>query len=78
MRSEMSRLAVCAGLRIWPPTFSFAPTINAILKIAAYRLPWFDAHRLAYAEFYGLSPVYREDFEPGTRTSTVEILNPPE
>jgi predicted nucleic acid-binding protein len=48
----------------------------ALRGMATYRLPWFDAHMWAYAEFYGLSPLYTEDFEPGTRIGTVEIVNP--
>ena len=44
--------------------------------MATYHLPWFDAHLWAYAEFYNLSPLYTEDFEPGTRLGTVEIVNP--
>lgn len=48
----------------------------ALRGMATYRLSWFDAHMWAYAEFYGLSPLYTEDFEPGTRIGTVEIVNP--
>ena len=42
----------------------------------AYQLSWFDAHMWAYAEFYGLSPLFTEDFETGRRIGTVEIENP--
>lgn len=48
----------------------------ALRGMATYRLPWFDAHMWAYAEFYGLSPLYTEDFEPGARIGTVDIVNP--
>lgn len=48
----------------------------ALRGTATYRLPWFDAHMWAYAEFHGLSPLYTEDFEPGIRIGTVEIVNP--
>jgi len=48
----------------------------ALRGMATYRLPWFDAHMWAYAEFYGLSPLYTEDFESGIRIGTVEIVNP--
>ncbi|OGQ53935.1 MAG: hypothetical protein A2W66_12220 [Deltaproteobacteria bacterium RIFCSPLOWO2_02_56_12] len=48
----------------------------ALRGMATYRLPWFDAHMWAYAEFYGFSPLYTEDFESGIRIGTVEIVNP--
>lgn len=48
----------------------------ALRGMAAYRLSWFDAHMWAYAEFYGLSPLYTEDLESGLRIGTVEIQNP--
>lgn len=48
----------------------------ALRGMATYRLSWFDAHMWAYAEFYGLSPLYTEDFESGIRIGTVEIVNP--
>lgn len=34
----------------------------AIQGHAAYQLPWFDAHLLAYAEYYGLEQILSEDF----------------
>ncbi len=48
----------------------------AFRGMATYRLSWFDSHMWAYAEFYGLSPLYSEDLEPGRRIGTVEIENP--
>ncbi len=48
----------------------------AMRGIMTYRLSWFDAHMWAYAEFYDLSPLYTEDFEPGSRIGRVEIVNP--
>jgi predicted nucleic acid-binding protein len=48
----------------------------AIRGCAAYHLSWFDANMWAYAEFYGLSPLFTEDFDPGRRIGTVEIENP--
>lgn len=48
----------------------------ALRGMATYHLSWFDAHMWAYAEFYGLSPLYTEDFESGIRIGTVEIVNP--
>jgi predicted nucleic acid-binding protein len=54
---------------------------QGVLRLAfqgsvAYQLSWFDAHMWAYAEFYGLSPLYTEDFSTGQRIGTVEIENP--
>ena len=48
----------------------------AIRGAAAYDLPWFDAHLWAYAEFYGLTELYSEDFQPGRIYGSVRIVNP--
>jgi predicted nucleic acid-binding protein len=48
----------------------------ALRGCATYRLSWFDAHIWACAEFYGLSPLYTEDFQAGQRIGTVTIENP--
>ena len=42
----------------------------------AYRLPWFDAHLWAYAEHYGCSVLYSEDFQPGRVYGSVRVVNP--
>lgn len=49
---------------------------TAMLGMAAYRLPWYDAHLWAYAEHYGLPEILSEDFEHGRRYGTVRIRNP--
>jgi predicted nucleic acid-binding protein len=49
---------------------------TALLGMAAYRLPWYDAHLWAYAEHYGLPEILSEDFEHGRRYGTVRIRNP--
>ncbi len=49
---------------------------TAIRGSATYRLPWFDAHLWAYAEHYGLSPLYSEDFQHGRMYGTVRAVNP--
>jgi len=49
---------------------------TAVRGSAAYHLPWFDAHLWAYAEHYGLSPLFSEDFEHGRRYGTVQAINP--
>lgn len=47
----------------------------AMRGAAAYRLPWFDAHIWAYAEHYGLSELYSEDFEHDRLYGTVRAVN---
>lgn len=49
---------------------------TALLGMAAYQLPWFDAHMWAYAEHYGLAEILSEDFGHGRRYGTVTIKNP--
>ncbi len=48
----------------------------AIRGAAAYQLSWFDAHLWAYAEFYGLSELWSEDFQHDRLYGTVRIVNP--
>ena len=48
----------------------------ALRGAAAYQLAWFDAHLWAYAEAFGLSELYSEDFQHGRRYGTVRIVNP--
>ena len=49
---------------------------TALRGTAAYQLPWFDAHLWAYAEYYGLSPLYSEDFQHNRAYGTVRAINP--
>jgi predicted nucleic acid-binding protein len=49
---------------------------TALRGASAYQLPWYDAHLWAYAEYYGLSELYSEDFEHGRLYGTVRALNP--
>lgn len=49
---------------------------TALLGMAAYRLPWFDAHLWAYAAHYGLAEILSEDFQHGRIYGTVRIRNP--
>ena len=49
---------------------------TALRGAAAYQLPWYDAHMWAYAEHYGLSELYSEDFEHGRLYGTVRVVNP--
>jgi len=43
---------------------------------ATYQLPWIDAHLWAYAEHYGLSPLYSEDFQHDRLYGSVRTLDP--
>jgi predicted nucleic acid-binding protein len=49
---------------------------KALLGMAAYRLPCYDAHLWAYAEHYGLPEILSEDFEHGRFYGTVRVRNP--
>ncbi len=49
---------------------------TALRGAAAYQLSWFDAHLWAYAEHYGMSPLYSEDFQHGRLYGTVRVINP--
>lgn len=49
---------------------------TALRGAAAYQLGWFDAHLWAYAEYYGLSPLYSEDFQHNRKYGTVRVIDP--
>jgi predicted nucleic acid-binding protein len=49
---------------------------TALRGSAAYGLSWFDAHLWAYAEHYGLSPLFSEDFQDDRLYGTVRVVNP--
>jgi predicted nucleic acid-binding protein len=49
---------------------------TAIRGVAAYRLPWFDAHLWAYAECFGCSEMLSEAFQHGRMYGTVKAVNP--
>ena len=62
-------------------TFDVLYPDAALLRTAlrggpAYRLPWFDAHLWAYAEHYGCSVLYSEDFQHGLVYGSVRVVNP--
>jgi predicted nucleic acid-binding protein len=48
----------------------------ALRGAAAYQLNWFDAHLWAYAEYYGLSELWSEDFQHDRLYGTVRVVNP--
>lgn len=49
---------------------------TALRGAAAYQLSWYDAHMWAYAEYYGLSELYSEDFQHDRLYGTVRAVNP--
>ena len=49
---------------------------TAVRGCATYGLSWFGAHLWEYAEHYGLSPLYSEDFEHGRLYGTVRVVDP--
>lgn len=49
---------------------------TALRGMAAYQLSWFDAHMWAYAEPYGLSELFSEDFEHNRLYGAVRAVNP--
>ena len=48
----------------------------ALRGMAAYQLGWFDAHVWAYAEHFGLSELWTEDFPHGRLYGSVKVVNP--
>jgi len=44
--------------------------------MAAYQLSWFDAHLWGYAEHYGLTELYSEDFQHDRQYGIVRVINP--
>jgi predicted nucleic acid-binding protein len=48
----------------------------AIRGAATYRMPWFDAHLWAYAEYYGLDELISEDFQHDRLYGRVRAVNP--
>lgn len=49
---------------------------TALRGAAMYELSWFDAHLWAYAEVFGLSELWSEDFQHDRRYGTVRVVNP--
>lgn len=64
-------------LAVFPVLYPNAGIVRLALRGAAlYQLGWFDAHLWAYAEHYGLSPLYSEDFQHDRLYGTVRVTNP--
>ena len=55
---------------------SAAVVRTALRAVAAYQLPWFDAHLWAYAECHSLPELISEDFEHGRLYGSVRARNP--
>ena len=55
---------------------SAAVVRTALRGMAAYQLPWFDAHLWAYAECHSLAELISEDFEDGRLYGSVRARNP--
>jgi predicted nucleic acid-binding protein len=49
---------------------------TALRGAAAYQLSWFDAHMWAYAEHYGLTELFSEDFQHDRLYGSVRAVNP--
>jgi predicted nucleic acid-binding protein len=49
---------------------------TALRGAAMYGLSWFDAHMWAYAEVYGLSELWSEDFQHDRLYGSVRAVNP--
>ncbi len=49
---------------------------TALRGAVAYQLSWFDAHLWAYAEHFGLSELFSEDFQHDRLYGSVRAVNP--
>jgi predicted nucleic acid-binding protein len=49
---------------------------QAMRGCAAYQLNWYDAHLWSYAEHFGLSEIWSEDFQHDRLYGTVRAVNP--
>jgi predicted nucleic acid-binding protein len=61
----------------YPVLYPNEAVLHAAFRGAAvYQLPWFDAHLWAYAECFGLTEIYSEDFQHGRLYGRVRATNP--
>jgi predicted nucleic acid-binding protein len=64
-------------LTIFPVLYPNDSVVRTALRGAAmYGLSWYDAHMWAYAEVYGLSELWSEDFQHDRLYGTVRAVNP--
>lgn len=62
---------------MYPVLYPTEAVLHAAFRGAAvYKLPWFDAHLWAYAECFGLTEIYSEDFQHGRLYGRVRATNP--
>ena len=60
-----------------PVLYPNAEVVRLALRGAAtYRLSWFDAHLWAYAEHFGLTELWSEDFQHDRLYGAVRVINP--
>ena len=61
----------------FPVIYPTEDTVRTAFRGAStYKLSWYDAHMLAYADERGLDPLWSEDFENGRRYGRVRVENP--
>lgn len=64
-------------LRLHPVLYSDAHLVRVALQgMAAYQLPWWDAHMWAHAEVHSLDTLYSEDFQHGRWHGAVRVVSP--
>jgi len=74
---EEAREEVESMLLTFEVLYPDAPLVRTALRATtAYGLSWFDAHLWAYAEHYGCSVLYSEDFQHGRVYGSVRVVNP--
>lgn len=64
-------------LQQFPVLYPTSEVLRLALRgMAAYHLSWFDAHMWAYAEHFGLTELWSEDFQDGRLYGSVRTINP--
>ena len=77
LSGEEAREEVESMLLTFEVLYPDAPLVRTALRATtAYGLSWFDAHLWAYAEHYGCSVLYSEDFQHGRVYGSVRVVNP--
>jgi predicted nucleic acid-binding protein len=77
LRPEEARREAEEMLDVFEVLYPTAATLRLALRgMAAYGLPWFDAHMWSYAEHFGVPEIATEDFQHGRRYGTVRVVNP--
>jgi predicted nucleic acid-binding protein len=64
-------------LEVFDVLYPTADLVRLALRgMSAYRLPWFEAHLWAYAEYFSLDVLYSEDFQHDRHYGKVRAVNP--